>query len=87
MLSILKTKVKSYDWCNQLGGWFTYAEIVLLVEHFGVKEVGTGWKYRYAVDHLKKGEECRVWFYFHPHKDFIFTETRHDTNILHNRVG
>ena len=72
MLEILLKKVKYYDWCNELGGCFAYAEVVLLVDHYGLKEFGDKpWKYRWAVDHLKKGENDTTWVYFHPDKKFM----------------
>ncbi len=70
IINILKAKINAYcDW-KQFGGCFTYAEVVILVDHYGVHEREYGWTYRWSKDHLAKGENGSTWFYFTPSTKF-----------------
>ena len=70
--SILVKKIKYYKEHGYYGGYFTYREIVLLVEYYKVitDDYGRS-QVRWYYDMMGRGESGSNWFYFNLHKNNI----------------
>jgi hypothetical protein len=62
---ILRRKIENQDVVNQqLGVYVTYAEVLILVDYYGVIPVDRSWKVQYSRDKVSQGLSGSTWFHF-----------------------
>jgi len=67
---ILRRKIEKEDVGNQqFGVYVTYAEVLILVDFYGVIPTGNGWSVRFCRDKVSKGLSGSTWFHFTRKRD------------------
>lgn len=67
---ILRRKIEKEDVGNQqFGVYVTYAEVLILVDFYGVIPVERDWKVQHAREQLAKGLNRSTWFHFTRKRD------------------